>query len=90
MAGGGGAQIGAWAEEEDQKQEEEQRAQEEEDRLTVERDLREEGGPSRERALRRRLFLPLSDSAGSLEEEEGMEGPSQDKGKGWVPASEEV
>ena len=63
---------------------------EEEDRLAVERDLCEEGGPSWERALWRQLFLPSSDSAGSPEEEEGVEGPSWDKGKGRVPASEEV
>ena len=56
----------------------------------VERDLHEEGGPSRERAPWRRLFLPLSDSAGSPEEEERVEGPSQDKGKGGALASEEV
>ena len=60
----------------------------------VERDLREEGGPSWERAPRRWLFLPSSDSARRLEEEEGMEvrveGSSQDKGKGRAPASEEV
>ena len=53
-------------------------------------DLREEGGPSQERAPRRWLFLPSSDSAGSLEEEERVAGPSQDKGKGRALASEEV
>ena len=42
----------------------------------MEQDLSEEGGPSWERALRRRLFLLSSDSTGSLEEEEGGEGPS--------------
>ena len=65
-------------------------AREEEDRLVVEPDLRKEGGPSRERTPQRRLFLPSSDSAGSLEEEERVEGPSQNKGKGRAPASEEV
>ena len=83
-----------WAEEEAQKQEEEQRACEEEERLAVEWDLHEEGVPSWERALRRRLFLLSSDSTGSLEEEEGMEvrveGPSPDKGKGRAPVSEET
>ena len=80
----------AWAEEEAQRQEEERRVREEEDRLVVERDLREEKGPSRERAPWQRLFLPSSDSARSPEEEEGVEGPSQDKGKGRALASEEV
>ena len=75
-------QAWAWAEEEARRQEEEQCAWEEEDRLAVERDLCEEGGPSRERALRRRLFLRLSDSAGSPEEEERVESPPRDKGKG--------
>ena len=92
----------AWAEEEAQKQEEERRAREEEERCTcegeghpaVEQDLRKEGGPSRERAPRRQLFLlSSSDSAGSPEEE-GMEvrveGPSRDKGKGWALVSEEA
>ena len=80
-----------WAEEEAWRQEGERCVREEEDCLAVERDLREEGGPSRERAPRRRLFLPLSDSAGSLEEEEEvMAGPSQDKGKGHAPVPEEV
>ena len=63
---------------------------EEEERLTVERDLRKEEGPSRERAPRRRLFMPSFDSAGSLEEEERMEDPPKDKGKGRAPASKEV
>ena len=69
---------------------------EEEECPAVERDLREEGGPSRERALWQQLFLPLSlESAGSPEEEEeGMEvrveGPSRDKGKGRAPVSEEA
>ena len=66
----------------------------EEDWLVVEWDLREEGGPSQERALWRQLFLPSLDSAGSPEEEEGMEvrveGPSRDKGKGRVLASEKA
>ena len=75
-------EVQVWAEEEAQKQEEERRVHEEEEwhvrkeeeRPMVERDVREEGGPSLERAPRRRLFLPsLSDSAGSPEEEEGME-----------------
>ena len=80
-----------WAEEEAWRQEGEWRVWEEEDCLAVERDLREEGGPSRERAPRRRLFLPLSDSTRSLEEEEEvMAGPSQDKGKGRAPVPEEV
>ena len=79
------------AEEEAQRQEEERRVWEEGDRLAVERDLCKEGGPSQERAPRRWLFLPLSDSAGSLEEEEErVEGPSWDKGKGCASASEEV
>ena len=83
------------AEEEAQKQEEEWCAREEEEWLAVEQDLHEEGGPSWERAPRRRLFLPSSsDSAGSLEEEEGMEvrveGPSWDKGKGQAPVSKEA
>ena len=61
----------------------------------MEQDLCEEGGPSWERAPRRWLFLLwLSDSAGSPEEEEGMEvrveGPSQDKGKGWALVSEKA
>ena len=56
----------------------------------MERDIRKEGGPSREQAPWRQLFLPLSDSAGSLEEEEGMPGPSHDKGKGRAPVLEEV
>ena len=72
------------------RQEGERRVWEEEDRLMVERDLCEEGGPSRKRAPRRWLFLPLLDSAGSQEEEEGVPGPSCDKGKGRVPVSEEV
>ena len=55
----------------------------------VERDLREEGGPSQERALQRWLFLPSSDSTGSPEEKR-VEGSSQDKGKDRAPASEEV
>ena len=85
----------ARAEEEAQKQEEEWHARKEEEHLVVERDLCEEGGPSWERAQRRRLFLPsLSDSTRSPEEEEGMEvrveGPSWDKGKGWAPVSEEA
>ena len=97
------AEAQARAEEEARKQEEEQCACEEEERCAreeegcpaVERDLREEGGPSRERAPWQRLFLPLSsDSAISPEEEEGMEvrveGPSWDKGKGWAPVSEEA
>ena len=41
-----------WAEEEAWRQGGEWHAQDEEDCLTVERDLREEGGPSRERAPR--------------------------------------
>ena len=69
-------------EEEARKQEEERREQEEEECLVVEQGLREVGGPSRERAPWRWLFLPSLDSAGSLEEEEGMPGPSRDKGKG--------
>ena len=73
---------------------EEAQKQEEEGRLVEERGFHEEGGPSWDRALRRWLFLPSSDSAGSLEEEEGMEvrmeGPSQDKGKGRAPVSEEA
>ena len=56
----------------------------------MQRDLHEEGGPSQERALRRRLFLLSSDSAGSPEEEERVAGPSQDKGKGHASTSEEV
>ena len=56
----------------------------------MEQDLHEEGGPSWERALWQRLFLPSSDSAGSPEEEERVAGPSQDKGKGHAPTSEEV
>ena len=56
----------------------------------MDRDLHEVGGPSRERAPWRQLFLPSSDSAGSPEEEEGMSGPSHDKGKGRVLVSEEV
>ena len=85
-----------WAEEEARvaaekaRLEEEQCEQEEEEDLAVERDLHEVGGPSRERAPRRWLFLPSSDSAGSPEEEEGMPGPSCDKGKGRVPVLEEV
>ena len=76
-------------------EQEERHTREEEERLAVERDLHEEGGPSRERAQRRRLFLPSSsDSARSPEEEEGMEvrmeGPSWDKGKGRAPGSEEA
>ena len=63
---------------------------EEEERLTVERDLRKEEGPSRERAPRRWLSLPLSDSTGSPEDEERVEGPPKDKGKGQTPAPEEV
>ena len=81
-------------EEEARRQEEERHACEEEDRLVVEQDLREEGGPSRERALQRRLFLPSSDSARSPEEEEGMEvrveRSSREQGKGWAPVSEEA
>ena len=80
----------ARAEEEARRQEEERRVWEEEDRLAVEQDPREEGGHSRERAPWRRLFLLLSDSARSLEEEERVEGPSLDKGKGRAPALEEV
>ena len=79
------------AEEEAQRQEGERRAREEEDCLAVKRDLRKEGGPSRERAPRRRLFLPSSDSARSPEKEEGeVPRPSRDKGKGRAPVSEEV
>ena len=80
----------ARAAEEARKQEEERQVREEEDRLAVEWDLREEGEPSRERAPQQRLFLPSSDSAGSLEEEERIAGPSQDKGKGRALTSEEV
>ena len=47
-------------------------------------------GPSRERAPQRWLFLLSSDSAGSLEEEERVGSPPRDKGKGRVPALEEV
>ena len=50
-----------------------QHAHEEEERLAVEQDLHEVEGPSRARAPWRWLFLPLSDSAGSLEEEETLE-----------------
>ena len=56
------AEVQAWVEEEARKQEEEWCVREEE-----ERDLREEGGPSWERAPWRRLFFLLSDSAGSPE-----------------------
>ena len=70
-------EVRAWAEEKAWRQEEEQHAQEEEDRLAVERDLCKEGGLSWEKAPRRQLFLLLSDSARSLEEEERVEGPSQ-------------
>ena len=61
-------EVWVWAEEEAWRQEEEWYTQEEEDHLAVERDLCEEGGPSRERAPRRWLFLLSSDSAGSLEQ----------------------
>ena len=84
------AEVRAWAEEEAWRHEGEQHAWEEEECLMVERDLHEEGGPSREWAPQRWLFLLSSDSAGSPEEEEGMPGPSHDKGKGRVPVSEEV
>ena len=80
----------AWVEEEAWKQEEERCAWEEEDRLAVEQDLHQEGGLSWEQAPQRWLFLPSLDSAGSPEEEERVAGPSQDKGKGGAPASEEV
>ena len=63
---------------------------EEEERLTVERDLHEEEGPSWERAPWWLLFLPSSDSTGSPEEEERVEDLPKDKGKGQAPASEEV
>ena len=45
-------EVRARAEEEARRQEEERHAREEEDRLTVKRDLREEGDPSQERAPR--------------------------------------
>ena len=73
-----------------QAQEEERRMCKEEERLAVEQDFREEEGPSRERAPWRWLFLPSLDSARSPEEEERVEGPPKDKGKGRAPASEEV
>ena len=44
------AEVRVWAEEEARKQEEERCAHKEEERLAVEQDLREEGGPSWERA----------------------------------------
>ena len=79
-----------WAEEEARRQEGEQRVREE-NRLTVEQDLHEEGGPSRERASQRWLFLPLSDSTGSPEEVVVVvPGPSRDKGKGRAPVPEKV
>ena len=56
----------------------------------MERDLHKEEGPSRERVPRRRLFLPSSDSTRSPEEEERVEGPPKDKGKGRALVSEEV
>ena len=56
----------------------------------MEQDLHEEEGPSQERVPWRRLFLPSSDSTGSPEEKERVEGPPKDKGKGRVLASEEV
>ena len=62
--------------------EEEQHVCKEEERLAVERDLHEVEGPSQERAPWRQLFLLLSDSAGSLKEEEKVESPPRDKGKG--------
>ena len=79
-----------WAAEAAWAQEEERRVCEEEERLAVERDLREEEGPSRERVQRQWLFLPSSDSARSPEEEERVEGPPKDKGKGRALAPEEV
>ena len=71
-------------------QEEEQRVCEEEERSTVEQDFHEVEGPSQERVPQRWLFLPSSDSAGSPEEEERVESPPRDKGKGRVLAPEEV
>ena len=54
----------------------------------MERDLREVEGPSWERAPWQRLFLPSSDSAGSPEEEEKVESPPRDNGKGRAPVQE--
>ena len=79
----------AW-EEECRVREEEYCAREEEEQVVVERDLREEEGPSWERAPWRRLSLPSLDSAGSPEEEERVKGPSKDKVKGQASVSEEV
>ena len=70
----------AWAqaEEEAWRQEEERRVQEEEDHLVVERDFRKEGGPFSGESTAATAFPAV----GSPEEEERVEGPSQDKGKG--------
>ena len=88
------AEVQAWAEEEAQRQEEEWCAHEEEEDPVVERDLREEGGPSWERAPWRWLFRPSSSDSARSPEEEGMEvrveGPSRNKGKGRAPVSEEA
>ena len=67
---------------------EEQRVCKEEESLAVERDLCKVEGPSRERAPWQWLFLPSLDSAGSLEEEEKVESPPRDKGKGRAPVQE--
>ena len=68
--------------------EEGQHARKEEERLTVERDLCEAEGSSWARAPWRQLFLPLSNSTGSPEEEERAASPPQDKGKGRALISE--
>ena len=48
------------------------------------------GGPFPGEGTAVAAFLPLLDSTRSPEEEERMEDPPKDKGKGRAPASEEV